>query len=131
MNTRRDFLTGGAALGVGTLSSAALADQGLNGAGADSTTLAQHICADLNSLFLKQPVRADAFERNGQNRIYITLTTKARDANQLPQKIGSSWYFDLQTHSWHQKKQWLSVGTEAQYASLIDKARERILTLVG
>ena len=129
MINRRKFLKSGAALGVaGSVSLAAQANNHVKLPVPEGNTLAQRVSADINNHFLKSPVMAYSFEKNGQSRIYITLTTKAHDADGLAQKIGGSWYFDIQQQDWRQKKDWISKGTRKQYEPLVAKVKDRILT---
>ena len=132
MINRRRFLKSGAILGAaGSISLSTQANNSAKLPIAESDTLVQRVSADINNHFLKFPVQAHGFEKNGRRQIYITLTTKAHDADQLTQKIGGSWYFDIQKQDWRQKKDWISEGTKKRYESLVTKVKDRILTHIS
>lgn len=75
--------------------------------------------------FANKPVIVTPVSKGGVERIYVALTTSAKDHAEAT-KIGGSWYIDLSSMEWTQKRDWISEGTSKTYSRLVASVQDSV-----
>lgn len=90
---------------------------------AAAPTSAKQLETQLRASFEGAPLRFHAHK----NRIYVVATQLGNDI-ETRWRVGGSWFLDLETREWEQKIPWVSEGTKAGSAHIVEEARQKALT---